>query len=123
LGITINEKVHWSEQMSNITNKANSTLGFLHRNWKCCPSHIKASCYKSLVVPTIEYGSTVWDPHLHKDINKVEKIQRHAARFVKNDYSWSTSVTSLIINDLQWQSPQSRRSTLKVTMMYKVIHK
>jgi len=72
-----------------------STLDFLHRNLKCCPAHMKASCYKSLVVPIIEYGSTVWDPHLQKDINKVEKIQRRAARFVKNDYSWSTSVTSL----------------------------
>ena len=99
-------------------NEANSTLGFLHRNLKSCPPHIQSSCYKLLVVPIIEYGSTVWDPHLHKDINKIEKIQRHRARFVK---WWYTSVTSLI-NDLQWQSLQSRRTTLKVTMLYKIIH-
>ena len=75
LGITINEKLQWSEHISNITNKANSTLGFLRRNLKSCPPHIKSSSYKSLVVPILEYGSTVWDPRLHKDIIKIEKIQ------------------------------------------------
>ena len=121
LGITINEKLQWAEHISNITKKASNKLGFLHRNLKHCPPHIKSSCYKSLVVPVIEYGCTVWDLHTHKDIDKIEKVQRRAARFVKNDYSWHTSVTGLI-NDIEWQSLQSRRSTLKVTMMYKIIH-
>ena len=63
----------WSEHISKITNKANGTLSFLHRNLKNCPSHIKSSCYKSLVVPILEYGCTVWDPHLQKDTNKILK--------------------------------------------------
>jgi len=90
LGITMNKNF---QHISNITN---NTLGFLHRILKICPPHIISFCYKSLVALTIKYGSTVWDPHLHKGINKIEKNQRHAARFVKNDYSWNTSVTSLI---------------------------
>lgn len=121
LGITINEKLQWAEHISNITKKANATLGFLHRNLKKCPSHIKTSCYKSLIIPILEYACTIWDPYTLKDINKIEKIQRRAARFSKNNYSWSTSVTGLI-NDLNWQSLQSRRSNLKLMMMYKIIH-
>ena len=66
----------------------------------------------------LECACTIWDLYILKDINKIEKILRHAARFVKNSYSWSISVSSLI-NDLKWQSLQSRRSTLKVTMMFK----
>ena len=31
LGITINEKLQWSEHVSNVTNKANSTLVFKTR--------------------------------------------------------------------------------------------
>ena len=27
------------------------------------------------MVPIIEYENTVWDPHLHKDINKIEDEQ------------------------------------------------
>ena len=39
------------------------------------------------------------DPNLHKDINKIEKIQRYVAKFVENDYLSNSSVTDLI-NDL-----------------------
>jgi len=92
---------------------------FFTQKFEKLSPHIKSSCYKSLVVPIIEYGSTVWDLHLHKDINKIEKIQRCAARFVKIYYSWDTSVISLI-NDLQCKTLQSRRTFLKLTMMYEM---
>ena len=98
----------WSTFLKSL-NKANGTLSFLCRNLQNFTSHIKSSCYKSLVVPSLEYGCTIWDPHLQKDI---ENIQRRAARFVKNDCSWNTSVTGLI-NNLQWQNLQSRKTTLK----------
>ena len=119
LGITINEKLNWSEHISNISKKASSVLGFLHRNLKSCPPHIKESCYKSLVIPILEYSCTVWDPHTQKDILMLEKIQRRASRFVTNSYSWSVSVTNLI-NNLGWKSLQNRRACIKATMMYKI---
>ena len=86
LGVTINEKLQWAEHISNITKKASATLGFLHRNLNRCPSIIKTFCYKSLIIPILEYACTVWDPYTHKDINKIDKIQRRAARFAKNNY-------------------------------------
>ena len=59
--------------------------------------------------------------YILKDINKIDKIQRQAARFAKNNYLWSTSVTSLI-NDLNWQNLQTRRSNLKLILMFKITH-
>ena len=82
LGITINEKLRWAEHISNISKKANATLGFLHRNLKKCPSFIKNSCYKSLIVPILEYCCTVWDPHILKDIDRIDRIQKRAARLI-----------------------------------------
>ena len=121
LGITINEKLQWTEHISNITKKASATLGFLHRNLNKCPSFIKIFCYKSLIILILEYACTVWDPYTLKDINKIDKILRRAARFTKNNYSWSTSVTGLI-NDLNWQNLHTRRSNLKLIMMFKITH-
>ena len=97
LGITISEKLQWAEHISNITKKASATLGFLHRTLNKCPSFIEIFCYKSLIIRTLEYPCTVWDPYTHKDISKIDKIQRQAARFAKNNYSWSTSVTGPIM--------------------------
>ena len=34
----------------------------------------------------LEYTTTVWDPYLQNDINKLQSIQNKAARFVFNDY-------------------------------------
>ena len=35
----------------------------------------------------MEYGATVWDPYQKYNSNKVERVQRRAARFVKIRYS------------------------------------
>ena len=104
-----------------ITSKASSVLGFLQRNFKKCPTNIKVSCYKSLVLPVLEYGCTIWDPYTNKDIRNLEKIQRRAARFILNDYSWYTSVSHLLL-DVNLPSLQSRRSNSKAIMLYKIIH-
>ena len=81
-------------------------MGFLHRNLKSCPLHIKESCYKSLVISILEYACTIWDPYTQKDISTIEKIQGQASRFVSSNYLWSTSATNLI-NNLKWESLQS----------------
>ena len=69
LGITLSEDLQWSTHIQNITKKANSTLGFLHRNLKHCPEECRKLAYISLVRSTLEYGSSIWDPYLQKDIN------------------------------------------------------
>jgi hypothetical protein len=45
----------------------------------------------------------VWDPHTQANINKVESIQRRAARFVTNNYDPRASVTTLL-QDLNWSA-------------------
>ena len=76
--------------------KENSTLGFLQRNLKACPPKLRKTAYFSLVRPSLEYSSAVWDPFRQKYINKLEKIQRSAAKFVTQNYRQTASVTSLI---------------------------
>ena len=45
--------------------------GFLYRNLRQCPAHIKAICYKSMVRPILEYASSVWDPHTTANIQNL----------------------------------------------------
>ena len=100
--------------------KANSTLGFLRRNLWRCPAKLKESAYISLVLSTLEYAASVWDPHLAKDINKLENIQRRSARFVKGDYCTASSVTQMLL-ELGWQDLESRRRDLRLALLYKVV--
>ena len=86
LGITIDSRLTWSDHVTRVVVKANSVLGFLQRNLKYCPPKIKASCFKSHVIPILEYGCTSWFPHLQKDIYAIEMVQRRTARFIFNNY-------------------------------------
>ena len=93
--------------ISKIASKANSTLGFLRRNLKGCPSKLKEIAYFSMVRSLLEYSCPVWDPYRQGDIEKLNKIQRAAARFVTNNYQRKSSVTALI-QDLGWTDLQTR---------------
>ena len=68
-----------------------------------CPRKTKERCYTTLVRPTIEYSSTVWDPYASKIIDKLEMIQRRVARFVNGNYTWFASPRNMIA-DLGWES-------------------
>ncbi len=75
-----------------------------------------------MVRSILEYASAVWDPHLQKDIGLIERVQRKAARFVKNDYrvyleneDEYNSVTDMI-KDLGW------KDLARLTLLYKIIH-
>ena len=112
----------WSSHITKITKKANSTLGFIRRNLKHCPESSRKTVYLALVRSTLEYSSIVWDPILVKDINKLEKVQRQAARFVTGDYSSrEQGCVTKMLQDLQLPSLQDRRKTNRLTFFYKVV--
>jgi hypothetical protein len=48
---------------------------------------VKSAAYTSMVRPTMEYASSVWDPTNRKKIGNLEKVQKRAARFVFNNYT------------------------------------
>ena len=61
LGVTITDKVNWSQHIDSITKKANRTLGILRRNLKISSISIKEQAYKTLVRPLVEYASPIWE--------------------------------------------------------------
>ena len=77
-------------------NKANNVWAFLQRNLRRCPASVKEICYLSLVRPISEYACVVWSPYTLTNIDKLEKVQRKAARFVCNDFSMYCSVTNML---------------------------
>ena len=63
-------------------------------------------------------GENISPPgHLHNDIHQLEMVQRRAARFIKPDYSYDSSV-SQILKDIDLSSLENRRKMNKLT--YKI---
>ena len=121
LGVTLSNNFKWSSHISAISMKANQQLGFIRRNTRFFPQSFREAAYKSLVRPHLEYCCSVWDPHMASEIQKLEKIQRQAARFVSADYRRTSSVTSMI-NKLKWPSLSSRRTVSRLTMVYRIMN-
>ena len=61
------------------------------------------------------------DPFRRTDIDKLEKIQRAAARFVTQNYRQTASVTSLIQN-LSWTDLKTRRKNSRLLCMFKILN-
>ena len=71
LGVIIDKKITWSQQVDKITLKANRVSGFLYRNIKYCSLDIKNRCYKIFIQLVLEYASIIWSPYYDKLINKL----------------------------------------------------
>ena len=93
-GVTISEDLKWTDHINDISKKANQTLVFLKRNIRVHNNYLKSTAFKTLVRPQLEYASTVWSPYTDQDINKLESVQRRAARWVTRDNRYTSSVSS-----------------------------
>ena len=116
LGVNIS-----NTHINNITASANRTLGFVKRNVQTKNKDIRTLAYNSLVRPQVEYGSAVWSPYMKENEDKIEMVQRRAARWVSNDYSTDSSVTEMMSN-LGWRSLENRRYDALLLMFYKVVY-
>ena len=116
---TISSDLKWGKNISTIYSKANNTISFLKRNINISNKSIKEKAYVSLVRPTLEYASAVWDPYQQNYIHRLEMVHRRAARYATNRY-YNTSSVSSMIEQLEWTTLQERRKHSRLLMMYKL---
>ena len=121
LGVDISANLKWNEHIDNICKKATRSLGFVKRNIRTHHPKVREAAYKTLVRPQLEYASSAWDPHSIDHTHKIEMIQRRAARWVLRDYSPLSSVSNML-DRLEWQTLEHRRSCARLTLFYKIVH-
>ena len=119
LGVIIDSKLSWKQQITDTVKKCNKTMSFIMRNLKNCPHNIKATCYTTLVRPTLEYACPVWDPHRQGDICRLEKVQKRAARFVTGNYNFESGNSEINRQKLGWETLEERRQQIKLTTFHK----
>ena len=133
LGVTIDSRLSFNSHVDNICKKGNQLRAFVHRNTKGCPRPIQSQAYSTIVRPALEYASVVWDPHTAKNINKLQKVQRRAARGVMNDWTRPNASEpqhqrptkgspTIMQTQLGWDTLQERRAKAKVKTLYKIVN-
>ena len=85
LRVELAYNLKWSWHIiENIVAKASGRLGLLRRALKLSDSRTKQQAYNTIVRPILEYGCSVRDPCLAKDIKMLEKVQNRVLRFIFN---------------------------------------
>ena len=119
LGVQIIDDLNWGQHINEITSKATKTLSFLRRNMAFAPRETKAAAYKTLIRPKLEYAATVWMPHHQKEIDRIENVQRTAARWTCRRWRNQSHVGEML-DELQWPTLQERRQQASLTLFYKI---
>ena len=119
LGVTISKDLNWSKHIDNITSKATCSLRFIQRNVKTDNKKVKIAAYNTYVRPQLEYCSSIWHPWQKTLTNKVESVQRSAARYVMSDYNYTSSVTQML-KILGWNTLHYRRLQTSLIMFYRI---
>ena len=114
-------KLDWNKHISTVAARGQSKLAFLNRNLKGCPKKLRDTAYISLIRPALEYSCSVWHPHKKSNKDKIEKVQRRAARFVSKNFRRKASVSEMLHN-LGWQSLDGRRQDQRLVLFYKIIN-
>lgn len=123
LGVCITKYLTWNKHIHQITASANRTLAFIRRNLYSYPQNIKTTAYTTLVRPLLEYLASVWDPHTQVVINKIEMVQRRAARFCLTDYtSRETGCVSQMLTKINLEQLTTRRTNRRLAILHKAIY-
>ena len=82
VGVTINSKLKFDEHIQNQVNKANKMMGLVRRSFKFLDIRSFRLLFKSIVIPHLQYASSVWSPSKIKDIDSIENVQRRATKML-----------------------------------------
>ena len=88
-----------------------------------CPTDCRKTAYISLVRSVLDYGSIIWDPYLNRNIEKLERVQRQAERFITGDYhSREEGSVIKMLETLELETLERRRSSCRlVFFLFKAV--
>ena len=119
LGLTLQDDLKWNTHIDNICVTANKRLDILlHLKYKLDRKCLEIM-YTSYIRPTLEYASAVWDNCTDQNSDKLELVQKRAARIISG--AIIRTPTETIYEELGWSSLKERRKIQRLKMLHKII--
>ena len=120
LGVLLSADLSWTQHVQNTCSKARRLVGLLYRRYYQ-HSEFNTLCqlYSTLVRPHLEYASTVWSPHLRKDVALLEDIQKFSLRVCSKQ--WGLSYPELL-SLCNIPTLENRRIYLRLCQIFKIVN-
>ena len=119
LGILFSDSLSFQKHINNSISKANQMTGIMKRSFNYLTPKLVVTIYKTLIRPHLEYANVIWRPHLRKDINNLEKVQRRATKCVPqlSNFDYVDRLKILKLPTLEY-----RRLRGDMIQTYKLLH-
>jgi len=119
LGLLLTSDLFWSAHISTLCSKARQQIGMLYcKFYRYSDMETLKHLCVAFSCPNLEYATSVSAPHLSKDIQKLESVQRFACRVCTKrwNHAYSDVLHTLNIPPLsEW------RKLLKMCHLYKIV--
>ena len=126
LGIIIDSKISFKEQIVETCKKAQTVLNMIRRNLYFAPRKLKEKACLATVRPILEFASICWSPNCQYLKKKLEIVQNNCAKFVVNAYpkkgQYENFSITKILKSLGWETLENRRNQARLTMAYKILN-
>ena len=80
LGVIFDDKLSFSIHITEQVNKANLIMAAIRRSFTDLNSDNFRNLFTTMIRPHLEYAAAVWSPHMKKDIQLKENVQRRATK-------------------------------------------
>lgn len=122
LGVMFDSTLRFNEQIESVVKKAYKALGFLIRTCRSFNDPLAIfELYHSLVLPHLDYASTIWNPSYGNQIDAIETIQRRFTRYVCRKFSIRYTDYRSRLYLLGLQSLSKRRTINDQMLLFNII--
>ena len=119
LGITIDNKLTFETHISSLCCKAAGQLNALKRLSYYIPVETRKILVEAFIFSNFNYCPLVWYFSTAKQINKIERIQERALRFINNDYHLDYST---LLSKNEHVTMEAKRTQFLCTEIYKTLN-
>ena len=100
--------------------KISTKISLLRQLSTYVPAQAQKLYYQGYILPLIDYGSITWGAAPSANIERLNKLQKRAARIILHaDF---TTPSPLLFKELGWLSVSDRFKYNKATMIYKALN-
>lgn len=122
LGLYFDTKLSNKTTIKERTTKSLRALHAILRAIKVSNPNILTKCFKTYVLPILEFGSPIWSPFQKKEIKKIESVQKLFTKIVFNRCSIPLSSYPERCKALSLQTLQTRRMFNDLCVTYKILN-
>ena len=115
LGVLLDDELKWYQLCDETVKKCTKGLGLLSRLRNTLPFSLKKKVYNAVVLPHLDYCSTVWQECSNKLQTKIQRLQNYGARLLLNEPPRYSS--SILRKRLGWLTLSERRKFKRLIVM------